>query len=105
MQELLNKTTVQEPTTEDVDKLTTLILTKNNFSFNNEHYLQVKGTTMGTCMALLYAYILMDNLERRMLAKMHAVPSIWWRYIDDVFASWPHGEKQLVEFLNKRKPI
>ena len=36
-----------------------------------------------------------------MLAKMDAVPSTWWRYIDDVFAIWPHGEEQLVEFLDK----
>ena len=37
-----------------------------------------------------------------MLAKMDAVPSTWWRYINDVFAIWPHGEEQLVEFLEKK---
>ena len=47
---------------------------------------------MGTCMASSYVDILMDNLEQRMLAKMDAVPSTWWRYIDDIFATWPHGE-------------
>ena len=99
--ELLNTRTVQELPTEDVVKLITLILTKNNFSFNNEHYLQLKGTVMGTCMAPSYAIIFMNNLERRMLAKLDAVPSTWWRYIDDVFAIWPHGEEQLVEFLEK----
>ena len=99
--ELLNTRTVQKPQTEDIVKLITLILTKNNFSFNNEQYLQLKGTAMGTCMAPSYANILMDNLERQVLAKMDAVPSTWWRYIDDVFAIWPHGEEQLVEFLEK----
>ena len=37
---------------------------KKNFSFNNEHYLQLKGTAMGTCMAPSYTNIFMDNLER-----------------------------------------
>ena len=36
-----------------------------------------------------------------MLANMHAVPSTWWRYIDDIFAIWPHGEEQLILFLEK----
>ena len=49
--ELLNTRSVQEPSTEDFVKLITLILTKNNFSFNNEHYLQLKGMAIGTCMA------------------------------------------------------
>ena len=97
--ELLNTKTVQEPPTDDVVKLITLILMKNNFSFNNEHYLKLKGTAMGTCMAPSYANIFMDNLERQMLAKMDAVTSTWWRYINDVFAIWPHGEEQLIKFL------
>ena len=36
-----------------------------------------------------------------MLDKMDAVPSTWWRYTDDVFAVWPHGKEQLIEFLKK----
>ena len=87
--------------TEDIVKLITLILTKNNFSFNNEHYLQLKGTAMGTCMAPSYAHIFMDNLERQMLANMDAVPSTWWKYIDDIFAIWPHSKEQLTKFLEK----
>ena len=56
---------------------------------------------MGTCMAPSYANIFMDNLERRMLAKMDAVPSTCWRYIDDVFAIWPHGKEHWIKFLEK----
>ena len=28
-------------------------------------------------------------------------PTIWWRYIDDVFAVWPHGDEHLKEFLQE----
>ena len=24
---------------------------------------------------------------------------MWWRYIDDIFAIWPHGEEHLTTFL------
>ena len=26
---------------------------------------------------------------------------IWWRYIDDIFFVWEHGEESLEKFLNK----
>ena len=55
---------------------------------------------MGTCMAPSYASIFMDNLERRILAKLNAVPSTWWSYINDIFAIWPHGEER-IKFLEK----
>ena len=92
---LLDTRDVQEPPTDDIIKLITLILNKNNFSFNNEHYLQLKGTAMGTCKAPSYANAFMDNVQRRnaLLAKLDLIPSTWWRYIADIFAIWPHGEE------------
>ena len=53
---------------------------------------------MGTRMAPSYANIFMGDLERTILDKVDKRPNIWWRYIDDVFAIWPHGEECLVEF-------
>ena len=44
----LNTRGVQDPPTQDVINLIMLILTKNNFSFGDKHYLQIKGTAMGT---------------------------------------------------------
>ena len=43
-------------------KLINLVLTKNNFQFNNENYLQVLGTAMGTKMAPSYASLCMGKL-------------------------------------------
>ena len=61
---LLDTRDVLEPHTDEIIKLITLILNKNNFSFNNKHYLQLKGKAMGTCMAPSYANAFMDNLKR-----------------------------------------
>ena len=64
----LNTGEVQDPPTPDVINLLTLILTKNNFSFDDKHSLQIKRTAMGTRMAPSYANIFMDDLERNILA-------------------------------------
>ena len=42
-----------------------LILTLNNFIFNNEFFLQIKGTAMGTRAAPNYANIFMGAFERK----------------------------------------
>ena len=56
---------------------------------------------MGTRMAPSYTNLFMGNLERKILEKVDKRPDIWWRYIDDVFAIWPHGEERLIEFIEQ----
>ena len=59
----------------------------NNFSFNQQHVLQIHGTATGKF-------------------KQHAIdhapfkPHIWFRYIDDIFMIWTEGEDYLKTFLN-----
>ena len=55
---MLNTREVLQPSTDDLAHLIKLVLTKNNFTFNDEYYLQVHGTAMGTRMAPSYANIL-----------------------------------------------
>ena len=38
--------------------------------------------------------IFMGKIETDLLNLMRNRPSIWWRYIDDVFAIWPHGDEE-----------
>lgn len=47
------------------------ILTYIKFDFNGHHFLQVKGTAMGTKMTLSSANIFMDAVERDMLRSYH----------------------------------
>jgi len=60
-----------------------LVLTKNNFEFNEEHYLQIAGTAMGTRVAPSYANIFMAQFEQKFvdIYKPHS-PFVWKRYID-----------------------
>ena len=55
--------TVQEPSTECLIEMLTLVLKNNNFTFDGNHYLQINGTAMGTKVAPSYANIFMGDLE------------------------------------------
>ena len=49
----------------------------------------------------------MAELEEKLLNKYHLKPEVWWRYIDDIFMVWEHGEENLQEFikyLNSQHP-
>ncbi|XP_014670741.1 PREDICTED: uncharacterized protein LOC106811578 [Priapulus caudatus] len=81
----------QKPSTNFLADIAELILTKNNFQFNNHHYLQIQGTPMGSKMAPSYANLFMDNLERKFLSSTTHQPLTWKRYIDDIFVIWTHG--------------
>ena len=81
-------------------KLIHSILTNNNFSFNNRHFLQTKGTAMGTKMAPSYANLLMGWLEQHLFTQCEHKPTHWLRYIDDIFFLWPHDPILLPSFLD-----
>ena len=57
---------------ENICDLIRMILTMNNFSFNNEPYLQKHGTAMGTRMAPSYANLFMGKFEQRPLTTLYS---------------------------------
>ena len=87
--------------TQSVIDILSLILNKNTFTFNNEHFLQIHGTVMGSPMAPTYANIFMAILERKLLneAPHGLIPIEWIRFIDDIFAIWTHGIEKLQKFI------
>ena len=75
------------------------VLTKNNFDFNDKHYLQVGGTAMGTRVAPSFANLFMAEFEERFVYNYPTQASLWLRYIDDIFLIWEHGQDALDSFL------
>ena len=52
--------------------------------------------------------MIMADLEERILEDIELQSRIWWRYIDDIFFIWEHGEdslNQFIETLNVCHPI
>ncbi|XP_056408110.1 uncharacterized protein LOC130306859 [Hyla sarda] len=82
-----------------------IVLTKNHFMFHDTHYIQCRGTAMGTNVAPTYANIYMAHIEESIIYVCHHFGQVlrWWRYIDDVFLMWTGSVIQLQafhEFLN-----
>ena len=77
-----------------------MILTMNNFSFNDNHYLQIHGTAMGTKMAPSYANLFLGLFEANALKNAPFQPHTWLRYIDDIFMIWTEGPDNLKIFID-----
>ena len=95
----LNTRTNQEIPTDDIVDLAELVLKNNNFEFDGKHFLQKRGTAIGTRMAPAYANLFMHDLESQLLDLAPVKPYLWLRYIDHVFMIWTAGEEQLQGFL------
>ena len=98
-EEAWNTRSEKNPPTECLVTLLKLVLENNNFSFNEKHYLQIDGTSMGTKMAPSYANIFMGQLEKRLLASAPYQPLSWFRFIDDIDFKWTDSQEHLNEFL------
>ena len=77
-----------------------MILTMNNFSFNDNHYLQIHGTAMGTKMAPSYANLFLGYFEANALENAPFKPHTWLRYIDDISMIWTEGLDNLKIFID-----
>ena len=79
--------------------MTELVLRRNALEFNNEYFIQTSGTAIGTKLAPGYANLFLSILERDMLDQYPINPSIWLRYMDDIFMMWNDSEDKLKDFL------
>ena len=94
-------------TTEILLELAEIVLKNNIFQLNEKTLKQLRRTAIGTKFAPPYAIIFMTDLEERILEDIELQTRIWWRYIDDIFFIWEHGEdslKQFIETLNACQP-
>ena len=84
--------------TEEVIEMIDLTLENNNFEFIGKHYLQIDGTAIGSRLGMNYASTYMGEWEKNLLSKTKMNPQAHFRYVDDVWGIWLHGEQSLKEF-------
>lgn len=75
-------------------------LTRNDFIFDGEFYLQIKGTAMGKKFAPAYADLFMAAWETSALRACKKQPLHYYRYLDDIWGVWEHSQEDFDEFLN-----
>ncbi|XP_072357570.1 uncharacterized protein [Scyliorhinus torazame] len=102
---VLNTDNCQSP--DAILQLIRFILDHNVFTFDNKFFIQTHGTAMGTKFAPQYANIFMHKFEQDLLTAQDLQPTLYTRYIDDIFFLWTHGEeslKRLHDDINKFHP-
>ncbi len=88
------------PSNSSLDDLLKLVLTKNNFDFNNRHYLQISGTAMGTKVAPSFANVFMSEFEEKFVYPHPIKPIVWFRFIDDIFAIFTQDKPTIESFIH-----
>lgn len=92
----------------EIVKLLEICLRKNDFLFNNNYYLQTKGTAMGKRFSPALANIYLIEFDKVACSDFHIKPVLFVRYIDDIFFLWPSLEldtlKEYEIFLNRIIP-
>ena len=81
---------------------------KNNIlKFGKKTLKQKRGTAIGTKFGPPYSILFIEELEEEILRKAEFKPYLWWRYSDDIFFLWEHGQENLKSFIdniNKMHP-
>ncbi|CAF3775583.1 unnamed protein product [Rotaria socialis] len=80
---------------------------RTNFIFNNEHYDQINGVSMGSPLAPILAHLYMNELEENIINFTGKKPCVFYRYVDDIFMIF-HGTQREIElfvkFMNNIEP-
>ena len=87
----------------DSDDLRDLLehcLTNNFVRFGQDYFRQTEGIAMGSRVAPPLAIVFMHALETLYLAAPRDQPSLYLRYVDDVFGVWEHGKTSLLEYFS-----
>ena len=99
LREVLDKREQHTIPTSELIRMADFVLKNNYFEFNGQIKQQISGTAIGTKFAPPYACLFMDKIETAFLETQQLQPLVWFRYIDDIFFIWTHGEQELQTFL------
>eukprot|EP00061_Rhincodon_typus_P009475 g33020.t1 len=89
------------PSTNTLIRLTKLVLTLNDFSFNSSHFLKTKGMAMGTRMGPSYTCLFVGYVEQSLFhCYTGTSPHLFLHYIDACIGAASCSHKELEQFIN-----
>ena len=100
LQKILELRREKKVSTSTLVELAEVVLKNNVFTFGKKTLKQLRGTAIGTKFAPPNSILFMAELEEEILREVELNPYLWWRYIDDIFFIWEHGEENLKEFID-----
>lgn len=98
VQEFFSKYPDKHRPEKEILQLLEINLTRNDFQFNSEWFLQIKGTAMGKRFAPSYANIFMAKWEEGALDSHPIKPLHYYRFLDDIWGVWSGTVAQFEDF-------
>ena len=99
----LDKRPIQRPETSDLIKLLHIQLFNNDFMFQDKTFLQVHGISMGKAFSPSLANIYMAEYDAILIKETTKLgippPSLYLRYLDDIFIIYDHGLPNFQKFM------
>lgn len=83
---------------DEIIALLELIMKNNDFQFNNELFLQIFGTAMGKSFAPNLANLYLIDFDKQAMNGFRIKPSLFYRFLDDIFFVWTGTRDELKEF-------
>lgn len=74
---------------------------ETHFQVDDNIFQQKHGMAKVNSLSHTISNILMEHFEKLTLDSPQYKPSLWLQYVDDTFVVWPHGLKQLQNFLSQ----
>ncbi|UYV77908.1 hypothetical protein LAZ67_15002791 [Cordylochernes scorpioides] len=85
LQSFLKSAGIQDQTITLITQLTSLCLSISTFTFNHQHYKQIRGTPMGSPLSSIVAEVVMGSLDQWINQTHSSDIHYWRRYVDDIF--------------------
>jgi len=76
------------------------VLTSIYFCSDGQFYEQTDGVAMGSPLSPVIANLFMKDFKKKAIEQATHKPVCRFRYVDDTFVIWTHGQEKLTEFLN-----
>ena len=99
VKQIFNKNPDPNRPDKEILELLKINLENNDFEFNSQWYLQTWGTSMGKKFAPNYANLFLAEWEGNALEKCVLKPSVYWRFLDDIFMIWEHSKEDFYKFV------
>lgn len=105
VQEMFKKFPDRRRPDEELISLLKINLERNDFMFNDQFYLQIKGTAMGKRFAPAYANIFMAQWEEEALSQCNQKPAHYVRYLDDIWGIWTGTAMEFDRFVKELNSV
>jgi hypothetical protein len=80
---------------EAIMELLQVCLRKTYFQVDDKFFQQKDGMDMRSSLSPNVSNTFMEHFEKLALDSAQHNPSLWLRYVDDMFALYPHGSERL----------